>query len=226
MNNLRNNFNYQSKAICCGHLFTGAIIPLSLWLLSGINVSAAETKLTTGYDQYFIGYSEKFFGPEFDWRFFKSQGVVESRLRQHAKSHRGAKGVMQLMPATYQEIQKKNTYFKKKQIDTAGVNIGAGIFYDFYLYQRWESKNLSHDLHLNLMLASYNGGYSRVLKAYNKAGKPDHDWSAVAVHLPKETRNYVKRVIRHYENQHQTMIAQQSRGNGCLIEPSLAQAIC
>lgn len=218
--------HHQSREFCCKQLFTVAAIPLLFWLIAGTSAAASGIKQETEYDQHFRNYAMKFFGPSFDWRLFKSQGVVESRLKQHAKSHRGAKGVMQLMPATYREIQKKNVYFRKKQINTAQINIGAGIFYDFYLYQRWENKDVSPDLHLNLMLASYNGGYSRVLKAYNKAGKPVYDWNAVAEHLPKETRNYVKRITRHYEKQQRTIVAQQTPGNGCWIGPTVAQSIC
>lgn len=188
--------------------------------------AASESDKASNYDQIFQKYTEKFFGPEFDWQFFKSQGVIESRLRQHAKSHRGAKGIMQLMPATYQEIQKKNTYFRKKQMDEAQTNIGAGIFYDFYLYQRWKNKPVSPDLRLNLMLASYNGGYSRVLKAFNKAGKPEHDWEAIAAHLPSETRNYVKRIIKHYEKQQSILLTKHSDREGCWISPVVAQPVC
>ena len=111
-------------------------------------------------------------------------------------------------------------------MDTAQTNIGAGIFYDFYLYQRWKSKAVSPDLRLNLMLASYNGGYSRVLKAFNKAGRPEHDWDSIAVHLPKETRDYVKRVIKHYEKQQRVMVAKQNGREGCWIKPTIAHTVC
>ncbi|MEK7263660.1 MAG: transglycosylase SLT domain-containing protein, partial [Bacteroidota bacterium] len=57
------------------------------------------------YDDYFRKYSKRFFGIGFDWHVFKAQGIAESNLSPDAKSWVGAVGIMQLMPATYKDIQ-------------------------------------------------------------------------------------------------------------------------
>ena len=66
----------------------------------------------TKYDGYFKKYTKHFFGPEFDWRYFKSQAIAESNLNSDAKSHVGAKGIMQIMPKTFEEIKYKNASIK------------------------------------------------------------------------------------------------------------------
>ncbi len=148
-------------------------------------------------DNYFEKYAERYFGKTLDWRLFKAQGFVESRLNHKARSRRGARGVMQLMPATFREIQKKNSEFKQKKSTSPEVSIGAGICFDAYLFNRWD-REVTPEKRIKLMLASYNGGYVRVLRAFNKAGQPENDWEAVARYLPRETRNYVDRVLRRY----------------------------
>jgi len=204
---------------------SGSALSFLFWILASSSAVSAATTVNNRHDIHFQQYTEKFFGRDYDWRLFKSQGFVESRLRQKARSQRGAEGVMQIMPATYREIQKKHNYFKEKPSDSAKINIAAGIFYDYYLFSRWEEKNISVEQRMKLMLASYNGGFSRTLKAWLKAGKPVYDWDAIAKLLPSETRNYVDRVIKHYQNQTAaTLIAQTE--NGCPIAATFERSFC
>ena len=49
------------------------------------------------YDKYFSKYSKRYFGPNFDWFYFKAQAIAESRLKANAKSRVGALGVMQII---------------------------------------------------------------------------------------------------------------------------------
>lgn len=171
--------------------WTGSILLALLILLSCGAASAAEA---SRYDEHFKNYASRYFGNVLDWRLFKAQGIVESQLRSNAKSHRGALGIMQIMPATYREIQRKNHFYKTRKLSSIETNIGAGIYFDAYLFDRWNLEVSSAD-RIKLMLASYNGGYARVLRAFSKAGKPENDWPAVAKYLPRETRNYVDRVL-------------------------------
>ena len=52
------------------------------------------------FDGYFSKYSKRYFGPNFNWIYFKAQAIAESRLKADAKSKVGAAGVMQIMPKT------------------------------------------------------------------------------------------------------------------------------
>ncbi len=64
------------------------------------------------YDKYFSKYSKRYFGPGFDWHYFKAQAVAESSLQADARSRVGAEGVMQIMPRTFEEITRKNPGIK------------------------------------------------------------------------------------------------------------------
>ena len=81
---------------------------LSLLVLVGPSMGWAQKGIPSTYDEIFRKYSKQYFGVGFDWKVFKAQAMTESNLNPEAKSWVGAKGVMQLMPATYQEIQSKN----------------------------------------------------------------------------------------------------------------------
>lgn len=148
------------------------------------------------FDVYFKKYAKHYFGPHVDWHWFKAQGIAESNLNPKAKSPVGAKGIMQIMPATYKEILKKNPYIP--ETDEPRWNIAAGIFYDRMLYRKWKKKKtISTKERLSFSFASYNAGLGTVLKAYKKASRKHGDvkqWQQVEGFAPGETRFYVKRI--------------------------------
>src|SRR5688500_18701861 len=80
------------------------------------------------YDDLFRKYSKRFFGVGYDWRYFKAQGMAESNLDSAAQSYVGARGIMQLMPSTFAEIQSRRTEFES--IDHVEWNIAAGILHE------------------------------------------------------------------------------------------------
>ena len=96
---------------------------------------------------------------------------TESDFRQHAVSPKGAVGLMQLTPATAATLRVSDAYDSIQNI-------------------RGGSKQLRHLLNLYqgdlpLALAAYNAGVHRV---------KDHKVPRI-----RETRTYVKRVLRYYE---------------------------
>jgi hypothetical protein len=60
------------------------------------------------YDQHFKQYGERYFAPEVDWRYFKTQAITESRLKKKALSHDGAMGILQILPSMFDEIRSKS----------------------------------------------------------------------------------------------------------------------
>ena len=148
---------------------------------------------TTHYDHHFRKYSKRFFGPGFDWRWFKAQGIAESSLREDAVSWVGAKGIMQIMPATLQEIAEKSSLPVLDSSDP-GLNIAAGVFYDRNLYERWDDIPRTRE-RLAFTFASYNGGRSRILRAQEACTGDCERWAHVTHHAPEETRAYVARIM-------------------------------
>lgn len=147
-------------------------------------------KWTNKYDRYFKKYSKRYFGPLFNWHWFKAQAIAESALDHKAKSHVGARGLMQIMPRTFDDISKKNPHFK--ELDAPKWNIAAGIYYDRTLYRKFKKTTAQDKLYMTF--ASYNAGYSRILRASKKTENKEKNWEEIKPFLPKETRGYVTRI--------------------------------
>ncbi len=153
------------------------------------------------YDDAFRKQTKRQFGPGFDWRIFKAQGMAESNLDSTATSRVGARGVMQLMPGTFREIASRNPELER--IDNPEMNIAAGIAYDRQLWVRWEKDSVNADL-ARFVFASYNAGRTTMLHAQQSARAAALDprqWrniETVAPQVPRwghvETLGYVRRI--------------------------------
>ena len=153
------------------------------------------------YDEHFRKYSKRFFGPAFDWRLFKAQGLTESGLDSSARSQVGAQGVMQLMPTTLREITSKNP--EMRRVDDAEWNVAAGIAYDRSLWRLWAQDSVDQYLR-EFMFASYNAGRRTILTAQRTAQDSLLDvraWPSIETIAPqvvrwryRETVDYVKRI--------------------------------
>ncbi len=177
------------------------MIRIALVVLFVGALPAAAQQGADRYDPTFRKYSKRFFGVGFDWRIFKAQGMTESRLDPAAKSPVGARGVMQLMPATFREIQSKNPEWAS--VDDVEWNIAAGVFYDRQLWRLWREDVDDADHH-RFMFGSYNAGRVPILTAQRLARERQLDprgWGAierVAPEVPRwrhrETVEYVARI--------------------------------
>ena len=96
----------------------------------------------------------------------------ESAFKRYAKSHKGASGLMQLMPATARRLGVTDIYDRKQNIE-GGVK-----------YMRMLLNMFSGDL--NLALAGYNAGEGAVMK-YGYQIPPY-----------RETQDYVRRISARY----------------------------
>lgn len=97
---------------------------------------------------------------------------AESDFRHDARSHKGALGLMQLMPSTVEQYHVGDPFDPLQ-------NIEAG------------SRRLRH------LLVLYRGNVALTLAAYN-AGV--HRIKGRRVPKIRETRNYVRKVLRHYRH--------------------------
>lgn len=154
------------------------------------------------YDHHFSKYSKRYFGPRFDWTWFKAQAIAESRLIHAARSQAGARGLMQIMPATFGEIRRANPEFAS--VGDPRWNIAAGIWYDRYLYDRWSRFSANERLYFTF--ASYNAGLGGIRSVLRKTGRVK-TWDDAAPHAPRQTRHYVRR-IRHLKQREVALQAQ------------------
>ncbi len=98
--------------------------------------------------------------------------AAESKHNRYAKSHKGAYGLMQLMPTT----AKRFGYTKR---DSTKQNVMAGSRYLRELLGQFNGN-------LELALAAYNAGPGAVIKYQNRI--PPY----------KETKQYVPKVLKYY----------------------------
>jgi soluble lytic murein transglycosylase-like protein len=153
------------------------------------------------YDEHFRKYAKRYFGVNKDWRWFKAQAIAESNLDTNAKSWVAAKGVMQIMPRTFADLQKKNPEFAS--IDDPRWNIAAGIYYDSTLWKRYDVL-LEDQQRRNFMFGAYNAGpgtMTRARQVAENAGRDNTQWNSVVAVAPqvpswrhKETLSYVERI--------------------------------
>jgi len=171
------------------------------FLVLGSGSTAFAEAVTDRYDDTFRKYTQRFFGPGYDWRIFKAQAMAESNLNMNAKSWVGARGLMQLMPSTFKEVRTKNPEIVS--IDKPEWNIAAGIYYDRQLWKQWTDQQGNQGSQ-PFMLASYNAGRGTLLRAQDVARLRVLDpvvWAsiqAVAPEVPRwrheETLTYVERI--------------------------------
>ncbi|MGB3618247.1 MAG: transporter substrate-binding domain-containing protein [Catalinimonas sp.] len=115
-----------------------------------------------------------------DWRLVASQIYQESRFREQARSWAGARGLMQMMPATARRYGVRN-------LSEPSQNIRGGIKYLSYLENFWEEIPDSTE-RVKFVLASYNAGEYHVRDAQHltdkHGGDPDR-WDDVSEYLLK-----------------------------------------
>ena len=157
------------------------------------------------FDAAFRRYTKRYFGVGFDWRHFKAQAMAESDLNPQARSAVGARGLMQLMPSTFQAIATMRPGFTS--IDDPEFNIAAGILHDRDLWRLWEPI-VPDSERPNFMFASYNAGEGTITRAaaIAKAKQLDNAaWPSIEVVAPtvprwryRETLGYVRKIAENY----------------------------
>ena len=115
----------------------------------------------------------------------------ESYFDPKASSAAGAKGLMQLMPATASEIASKQSISNYNLLDP-GQNLLLGNYYYAFI------RSLLGDLDVSA-IAAYNGGIGSVNRWKSSIYYQDTDSFIEQIPYP-ETQNYVKKVLRTYWN--------------------------
>lgn len=147
--------------------------------------------------EIFRKYGERY---DVDWLLMAAQGYQESRLNQSVRSHVGAIGVMQVMPATGKELKVGDI----KKIDP---NIHAGV-----KYMRWTIDHYYGDQPMTPLdkalfsFASYNAGPARIARLRTETQKRGFDpniWfgnveNLAAEKIGAETVTYVSNIYKYY----------------------------
>ena len=136
----------------------------------------------------------------FDPLMLAAQGYQESTLDQTKKSHVGAIGVMQVMPATGQSL-------KVGDVTVIESNIHAGAKYMDQLMTRYfQDAKFSEQDRTLFAFASYNAGPGNLSKmrkeARNRGLDPDRWFNNVemvtAEKIGRETTTYVRNIFKYY----------------------------
>jgi len=147
--------------------------------------------------ELFREYGEKY---DVDWLLMAAQGYQESALNQKARSHVGAIGVMQIMPATGKGL-------KVGDIRQLEPNIHGGVKYMRWMIDHYYADEPMTALDKALFtFASYNAGPARVARLRaetRKRGLDPNVWFhnveyVVAEKIGPETVTYVGNIYKYY----------------------------
>ena len=162
-------------------------------------IGAEELSRYRALSSYFLKHGTNY---GIDPTLLAAQGFQESRLDQSVRSHRGAIGVMQLLPSTAKD---KNVAIPN--IEEVEPNIEAGAKYMAFLRSRYFSGPGIDDLNGALMsLAAYNAGPGRIRRIRSEAEAKGYDpnlWFdnvevVVAEQVGRETVQYVGNIFKYY----------------------------
>ena len=158
-------------------------------IYSAINsktISPRRNVMQALFPKPYIGLIEKSRKKKIDPLVILSLIRQESAFNPRARSHVGARGLMQIMPATARSLSRR---IKTKHLYRPKKNIRLGVKYLNGLNNKYEGN-------LVYTLAAYNAGESRV-KRWRKNVFGDRPLLQKIEMIPfKETRNYVKYIFR------------------------------
>ncbi len=136
-----------------------------------------EQGIISSYDYLFKKYASRI---RWDWRLMAAQCYQESCFDPMARSWAGARGLMQIMPATAAHLGLPMT-----SINDPEANIKAAASYIEELTSLFGEIPNFGERQL-FVLAAYNGGYMHIKDAMalaNKHGKDSHKWKNVAPYV-------------------------------------------
>ena len=163
-------------------------------------ISKAEMEKFNQVVELFKKYGTEY---NFEYLMLMAQGYQESRLDQAAVSHRGAVGIMQVLPSTAENPPVKISGIDK----SAEKNIHAGTKYLRWLVDRYlNDPAINAENRLLMGFAAYNAGPGNLIKFRKLAkasGLNPNVWfhnveHAAARIVGRETVKYVSSIYKYY----------------------------
>ena len=143
---------------------------------------------------------------------------AESNFNEKAISRRNAKGLMQLMYDTAEDIAKIiNLEIDEEKILEPDTNINIGTKYISILINKYKS--------IEVALAAYNAGSGNV-DSWIANGTIKADGSDIENIPFKETNNYVRKTLRDYKIYNRRSIETEWLANGCQWGRSILADFC
>nr|WP_299694643.1 lytic transglycosylase F [uncultured Vibrio sp.] len=180
-----------------GNVIYNKYIENTRWLGRALNPDKVDrvAKLADVFEKYSSQY-------EFDPLMMSAQGFQESGLDQSRISHRGAIGVMQVLPSTAKD---KNVNIMN--IHKVDNNIHAGVKYMRFIKDRYfDDPAISADNQIYFTLASYNAGPAKIRRMRTIAKQQGYNSNVwfknveiiTRKHVSKEPVDYVANINRYF----------------------------
>lgn len=115
-----------------------------------------------------------------DWRMLAAVIYQESKFSINSISHRGARGLMQIMPQT-------GRYYGVKDLLDPDCNIEAGVKHLKRLQNLWKNADMDQMELVKFTLAAYNAGEGRIADCRNFAAEKGYDknsWNDIEQIIP------------------------------------------
>ena len=135
------------------------------------------TKTISPYDELIKKYAKEL---GWDWRMLAAVVYQESKFSINSQSHRGATGLMQIMPAT-------GLKYGIEDLVNPENNLIAGTAHLKRLQKMFIGKGLSQEELIRFTLASYNAGEGRIIDCRNLAaaqGLDNRVWANIVTVIP------------------------------------------
>ena len=180
-----------------GNVLINRYYSQSWWLRDA--TSTAERRKFDAVVDLFRKYSAEY---DFDYLMMIALGYQESRLEPDARSHVGAIGIMQVMPATA-----AGPPIFMDNVESPDDNIRAGIMYMRHLVDRFFNDPAIDEVNRHLIaFAAYNAGPTRVARLRRRAPEYGLDpdlWfrnveRIVASNVGREPVRYVGNIYKYY----------------------------
>jgi membrane-bound lytic murein transglycosylase MltF len=136
---------------------------------------------------------------DFDWLKIAALAYQESGLNQSALSHRGAVGVMQVLPGTAAD-----PVIGIPDIDTIENNIHAGVKYLAYLRDTFfDDPEILPEHRTDFAIAAYNAGPTRISQLRRQAGDQGFDPNQWFFHVEHAAREVIgQETVQYVTNIH------------------------